>query len=113
MNLVRVIVQKQGTGDPAYVCYVDTNGWKCGSCQRGNLGYPKVGDICRVCKAVVREAIEDSPEFHIVRKYCGMCHGEISETMDLELHYKIECTMSVRESIEQRLRAIEDTLGIR
>lgn len=66
----------------------------------------------RVCKAVVRQAIVDSPEFHQIKRCCGMCSQPIPEDMKIEDHYKFDCMQTLSPSIEQRLRAIEEVLGL-
>ena len=49
--LRRVLVRKNNV---LFVCRPDTDGWLCGKCLRGRLGFdPKDGRRCRVCGAVV------------------------------------------------------------
>lgn len=41
-------------GGCLFVCRLDPQGWRCGCCLRGNLGFlPKRRRRCRVCKSFV------------------------------------------------------------
>lgn len=55
-RLRQEVLVRKGRGSPFYVCRKDHNGWKCGKCLRGNLGFiVKLRRKCKVCGAIVRE----------------------------------------------------------
>lgn len=59
MKITHVLIRKSRE-EPNYVCEPRGAFFKCGCCQRGNLGpLPKKGQQCRVCKARVTQVITD------------------------------------------------------